>query len=199
MRWLPADSTAWRTLAVSAGFELGLGGLAFLIGWVIGIEVLDGVIPTWNTFAAGIAATVPMIAILFVLLRWPPGSFKELENRMRQWVRVLIAPTGVFGLLLISVAAGIGEELLTRGLIHTWLLLHSPPSVALCLTAVIFGLMHPVSRIYIVMAAIVGAYLGWVWMACDKNLVAPAVAHAFYDFVALLVLSKGGKQSSARP
>ena len=47
---------------------------------------------------------------------------------------------------------------------------------------------------YGVLAALIGVYLGWVWLA-SGNLLAPVVAHALYDFVALVVLVRGPKWS----
>ena len=50
-----------------------------------------------------------------------------------------------------------------------------------------FGLLHPITRAYAVIAALLGAYLGGLWLA-GGNLLTPIVAHALYDFVALVYL-----------
>jgi membrane protease YdiL (CAAX protease family) len=52
---------------------------------------------------------------------------------------------------------------------------------------VVFGIAHWVTTAYAVVAGVVGLYLGLLYVITE-NLLAPAVAHALYDFVALLVL-----------
>ena len=83
-----------------------------------------------------------------------------------------------------------GEEVLTRGLLHTFALNHLAPIVALLVTGIVFGLMHPISTSYVAIAGLIGVYLGWVWQISGPDLIAPAIAHALYDFVALLVLCR---------
>jgi hypothetical protein len=46
---------------------------------------------------------------------------------------------------------------------------------------------HSVSAAYALVAGAVGLYLGSLYLI-TQNLLAPVVAHALYDFVALLVL-----------
>ena len=54
--------------------------------------------------------------------------------------------------------------------------------------SVLFGLAHPITPAYAVLAAMIGVYLGWLWLAFDKNLLVPITAHALYDFLALIYL-----------
>jgi hypothetical protein len=62
-----------------------------------------------------------------------------------------------------------------------------PVWLALVVTAVVFGIAHWVTTAYAVVAGVVGLYLGLLYLRTE-NLLAPAVAHALYDFVALLVI-----------
>lgn len=50
---------------------------------------------------------------------------------------------------------------------------------------VIASLFHLVTKTYAVIATLIGAYLGVIWLAAG-NLLAPITAHAVYDFVALV-------------
>jgi membrane protease YdiL (CAAX protease family) len=61
---------------------------------------------------------------------------------------------------------------------------------AIAAAALLFGLLHAVTTTYAVLAALVGAYLGWLYFLTG-NLLAPIVAHALYDFVALVYLTRG--------
>ena len=56
-----------------------------------------------------------------------------------------------------------------------------------------FGLAHCISREYVVFATVFGLLLGWMAIATG-DLLAPMVAHGGYDFVALLLLTKGGRE-----
>ena len=46
---------------------------------------------------------------------------------------------------------------------------------------------HAITPTYFALASLAGGYLGWVY-ALTGDIAAPIVAHAAYDFVALLVL-----------
>jgi membrane protease YdiL (CAAX protease family) len=100
-------------------------------------------------------------------------------------------------LIVISLCAGIGEELLFRGWLMNWLAdtiaLASPAIdsqlvmiVALIGSSIVFGLFHPITRLYIVLAALMGLYFGGLMM-WTGNLLVPMTAHAAYDAVQLLI------------
>lgn len=190
MRWLPADGLAWRTLLFTAGFEFGLGLVAWATGRFVGIDVLQSVQFSANGFVIGILATVPLLVMLCCLLRWPSGPLGKLVDKTRHIARTFLAPCGIVGLAVVALGAGVGEEMLTRGLLHTFALKHLAPSVALLVTGIVFGLMHPISTSYVAITGLIGIYLGWVWQISGPNLIAPAIGHALYDFIALLVLCR---------
>jgi membrane protease YdiL (CAAX protease family) len=54
----------------------------------------------------------------------------------------------------------------------------------------VFGLAHPISTTYAVLASLIGIYLGFLFVATD-NLLVPIVTHAAYDFLALVYLLSG--------
>ncbi|MEZ5326813.1 MAG: CPBP family intramembrane glutamic endopeptidase [Verrucomicrobiales bacterium] len=191
MRWLPADCLAWRTLVFVAGFELGLGGVAWGVGSVAGIDVLQSAQLSARGVVIGTLATVPLLLMLVCMLRWPMGPLARLVDKTRHMALMFLAPCGIVGLAIVALAAGVGEEMLTRGLIHTFALEHLSSIVALLVTGLVFGLMHPISRSYVLVAGLIGVYLGWVWRISGPDLVAPAIVHALYDFVALVVLCRG--------
>jgi membrane protease YdiL (CAAX protease family) len=123
--------------------------------------------------------------------RYPIGPLKELAELVRRVIVPLFAETPVWELLVISAAAGWGEELLFRGLLqtlvsdwtgHAWL--------GLLVASLLFGLVHPMSVTYFVVATLIGFYLGWLLLATD-NLLVPMIAHGAYDFVALVYLLHG--------
>ena len=59
--------------------------------------------------------------------------------------------------------------------------------LAVALTSIVFGLAHFISFTYAAYATVVGVYLGVLLIVFD-NLLVPVLAHATYDFVALVYL-----------
>ena len=85
--------------------------------------------------------------------------------------------------------AGIGEELLFRGVLQPALAAHLPTWIAVVAVGTLFGLAHWLTAAYAVLAGIVGIYLGALF-ALSGNLLVPIAAHACYDLVALFVLAR---------
>ena len=69
--------------------------------------------------------------------------------------------------------------------------------MALSVASVLFGLGHLITPVYAVLAAVIGFYLGALFLATDNLLIA-IVAHGLYDFVALLYLIRRRGEGSAR-
>ncbi len=85
---------------------------------------------------------------------------------------------------LLSIVAGIGEELLFRGVLQTALDRHFPVLVAIALPSFLFGALHARTLFYAVAAGIAGAYFGILFWGTG-SLFAPIVTHAAYDYIAL--------------
>ncbi len=168
-------------------FEAVLGLVASLLGWARGAPpwaLLD-----WNSRAVawGLLATLPPLALLAVSMRIPTGPLRRLNDLVGKLLTELFADSSLFDLALISLAAGVGEELLFRGFLQPLAADYLGPTAALVIVSVLFGLAHALTKTYAILATVVGFYLGWLWLAFD-NLLVPIVAHAAYDFVALVYL-----------
>jgi predicted enzyme related to lactoylglutathione lyase len=110
-------------------------------------------------------------------------------RRIEREVAPIFQGIGPGGLALLAALAGIGEETLFRGVLQPWLAAAIPVWPAVLITGVVFGALHPVSPTYVLLAGLAGAYFGAL-LVLTGNLLAPIVAHAGYDFVALLVLAR---------
>ncbi len=186
----PENPAGFR-LAVLVESALGLAalGLAKLLGVSLGEQFAAGPSALMYDVLLGVVATLPMLAMFWAMLdsRWQP--LVELQLQVRRMVRELFPRASVMQLALIAVLAGVGEELLFRGVLQTAVGEWTTPLVGLVLASLVFGALHAVTWLYFVLATLIGAYLGWLLIEF-KDLTVPIVAHGLYDFVALLFLTR---------
>jgi membrane protease YdiL (CAAX protease family) len=160
-----------------------------VLGWWLDSPPFDRL--RWNlgSLAWGAVATVPLLLALLWCRRttWPPVA--RLVTLVTEKLAPLFRGASVPELALLAMLAGLGEEVLFRGVLQDALAGWLPVWLALTLGAIVFGLAHWISTTYAVAAGIVGLYLGALYLFAD-NLLAPIVTHALYDFVALLVLTR---------
>ena len=168
---------------------LGLGYWLQQPAW----QNLLGATP-WETLLAtgvGLLAAVPMLAVLLITRRLPWGPVRRLCQLVDEQLMPLFANASLAGLLLLSLAAGFGEEMLFRGVLQDWLAnwLGGDAGLwgALVLVSLLFGLCHWLTTAYAVFAFMISLYLGMVYWV-SGSLLSVVVAHAAYDFVALLWL-----------
>jgi uncharacterized protein len=168
-------------------FEAGLAPLALVIGWLLGQRPLEGFEWAARDAAWGAVAALPMLGMFWLAWRWPAGSLAEIKKYCIEELIPVFRDCGWHDLALIALVAGIGEELLFRGTIQAalsrWLGLWPGLAVA----SLLFGFLHPITPTYVAIATLLGAYLGAVWIATG-NLLTVIIAHALYDFVALVIL-----------
>ncbi len=185
----PGAAVAW-----ALRFEAGLGLAAILLGLLIGHPALAGFGGSSRSQAGwdvlwGTAATLPLFALLVLSDLYPIGPLRSLQETMDEKVLQLFAGTSLDQLALIAFAAGLGEELLFRGVLQTALIDWTGVGWGIGLTALFFGGCHYISHTYAAFAAAIGLYLGLLYF-WTGNLVAPIVTHGLYDFLALAYLLK---------
>jgi membrane protease YdiL (CAAX protease family) len=171
-------------VALMLALECGLGVLAILLGALFGVASLAGLRFDLRALVAGALATIPMLAMLLCVWRSNHPSLRLVRERMFDAVRELFPRASLAELACVSAAAGFGEEALFRGFLQGGLEHALGSGPALIAASVAFGLVHPVTRAYVVLASLLGAYLGTLWLV-SGNLLAPMVAHGLYDFIAL--------------
>jgi membrane protease YdiL (CAAX protease family) len=110
-----------------------------------------------------------------------------LVNLVVEQLGPVLASRSAAQLALVATLAGLAEETLFRGVIQVGLTRVLPESAALVAASVAFGLAHFVTPTYAVLAGLAGLYLGSLYQL-QGNLLVPIVAHALYDFMALLYL-----------
>ena len=185
------NAARFRTVALAVLVEGGLVFLALALGWLLDINPLSRLSLELAGVGWGLVAALPMLAAFFVMRRWPVGPLAGLKKFSEDVVLPMMRPLTTVDLLGISCLAGLGEEMLFRGLAQDLLGTQIPLVYAIAAAALMFGVVHAITPTYFVLASVAGAYLGWVY-ALTGDMATPIVAHALYDFVALLVLVRGG-------
>jgi membrane protease YdiL (CAAX protease family) len=170
-------------------FEAGLGAFAWALGWWFERPPLAGFRWDPRDAVVGILITVPMYAGFLVCVHWPIGPLARIKRFSDEVLRPLFEPCSYVELGLISVTAGIGEEMLFRGLLQATFTDWWGAAAGLVAASVLFGLMHLITPTYALLAGSLGLYLGGIWLA-NGNLLSVIVAHALYDFLALIYLVK---------
>jgi membrane protease YdiL (CAAX protease family) len=195
----PSEEKVPTNIAPSAmAFEAGLAVVALILGDVFGHSPLETLQITADKVGSnigaclwGVLATLPLLALFLAMERVPFDIFRDLSRLVDEKIIPLFSESTVVQLALLAFAAGVGEELLFRGLIQDGLAMTiGVPNgfiAGLVVSSVIFGLCHSITPSYFVLATIMGAYLGLLFWWTD-NLLAPIVTHALYDFVAIVYM-----------
>ena len=161
---------------------LGLGRLGGVPA--LGLLRLDA-----QGVAVGAAATLPMLGLLLWCLRTTWRPMRRLVGLVEERLGPYLAGASGWGIVLLALLAGLGEEILFRGVVQAWLAERAPLWLAIGAAGVLFGIGHWLSASYAALATVIGVYLGIVFVL-SGNLLAPIIAHAAYDVVALFVLAR---------
>jgi membrane protease YdiL (CAAX protease family) len=128
---------------------------------------------SWLDLALSIFATAALLLLFMILLRTSAAPLRRIREILERVLRPLIGNCHWLELAAVSIAAGVGEEWLFRGV----------------LASIAFGFCHYITRTYFILATVLGAVFGWLYFATN-NLLVVIVIHALYDFIALLILQR---------
>jgi len=139
----------------------------------------------------GIVKTIPL-GLFAYILDFFEKDMPALQNVTKATQRTILSLLGgkfkpviaiVFSIAL-GLAAGLGEEMLFRGIMQYELQSRLGDILSLGITATIFGLLHAVTPVYALLATMAGAYFGWIYQSAG-NLAVPIITHTVYDIAAL--------------
>ena len=196
MNQSPIASAHRRWFVFGAVVEGSLTGLAVVLAWLFHC-------PLWSELSGGawavglgLLGALPMLIALAATCHSSWGPLREIRELLETRFLPLFASWSVAQLALISALAGLGEELLFRGVLQGGLTPRVGLPLAMVISNIIFGACHLLTRTYGLMAALMGAYFGMLWLQTG-SLLTPVVAHAAYDFLALLYFVH--RATSAKP
>jgi uncharacterized protein len=177
--------------------EGGLALAAAFLAWLLGVRLRDqfpSAAATWAAaIARGILAALPMLVLFWVLVHSKRAAMRQLRQQVEWLVREMFPAGSALQFGFVALLAGVGEELLFRGVLQAKIVEWTSPAAGLIIASLLFGAAHALSRLYFFLATVIGLYLGWFALLFGE-LVTPIVAHALYDFLALVYLSRTGKR-----
>jgi hypothetical protein len=158
---------------------------AFGFAWILEQPALGMLHLRATDALMGLGASVPLVVLFVWSLDSSWSPLATVREFLESQVRAFFGPWSWWQLAAVSLAAGVCEEVLFRGVLQTGLSRWLGPGAALVLASAAFGLCHCVNRAYAVLAGSLGAGLGGL-MLCTDNLLTPIVTHTVYDFAALV-------------
>ncbi len=121
----------------------------------------------WTETSLGLFVAGTMAALVWAISHWVSPS--AVAEEMMKQVTVVSAA-------VLSISAGIGEEILFRGALQ--------PRFGIALTALLFGILHSTygSVTHVGLAVLMGALLGLVYRR-QRNILSPIVGHSAYNLL----------------
>ena len=172
-------------------FEAALILVAVALGWLADINPFATLAFSETALAYGLLGTAPLFLMFLGL--------EQVQGRSVVTIRKLLLNTLGPGLhryhwtdlFMLAAIAGVSEELLFRGVLQPWIESSWGITAGLIGSNIVFGLVHAVTPLYALLAALVGIYLGLsLDYGGERNLLTPIIIHGFYDFLAFVALMR---------
>lgn len=174
---------------VAAGAEGGVLALGLVLAALAGLTPLSTI--DWNgrDLAIGLGVAVGLFPLFL--------SARSLRRQVREILGVPLANCRWWELVLLAALAGLGEELLFRGVLEPWLARWNPLWAAL-LVNLLFGLLHALSLQYFLAAMAIGLLMSALqqWPG-EPNLLRPIIAHGVYDLFGFLWIAAEVRKAQA--
>jgi len=185
----PKSNMKPQQFLISAGiFEGILLTVAFVGGWLTGINPTALLRWSNSDFLLGLLATLPMLAVLAVCMLSTIPALLQMRQVLKELLGPVLLQCRLHDLLLLSLLAGICEEVFFRGFLFPWIA-SGNHFLGIMLSSLLFGLAHALTPGYAVFAAFLGLYLtGLLAADATPNLLIPIVAHTLYDLIAFAAL-----------
>ncbi|MBP7778963.1 MAG: CPBP family intramembrane metalloprotease [Acidobacteria bacterium] len=179
---------AVRLTTVALGTQAGLGTIGLVAARAAGVPVSSGLERPVVGAVAGLLVAGVLAAANYRWLHAPTGVFTRVRSAVDEVLVPTFAILSPLQIVLVSLAAGLGEELFFRGWLQA--VIGSVPA------ALAFGVAHvagPRMLAFGVWATGMGLVLGGLATATG-GLLAPVVAHACYDVLAFQYLGAAARR-----
>ncbi len=177
-------------------FESALVLVAIFLGWIADIDPFENLHFSETAIAYGVIGTVPLFLMFLAMEQIQLESVVKIRNLLLETLGPGLHRYHWTDLFILAAIAGISEEILFRGVIQPWMESSWGMAAGLIGSNIIFGLVHAVTPLYAVLAALVGIYLGLsLDYGGDRNLLTPVIIHGLYDFLAFVALMRAYRAS----
>ena len=186
-------SPAMMLTLVGVQVEGGLAILAILIAWFARIPLRDMFVFELSAFLFVLVGIIPMLLFCRVIYLLPFRTVEFTRRFLQSVYRDFIRHCTVTQLLLVAIMSGVGEELLFRGVLQTAVTQGFGGEtrgliIGVALASLLFGLAHPINKLYVVLCFVIGIWLGLIFAWSGNNLIVPITIHALYNFILFLAL-----------
>ncbi len=177
-----------------------VGGQAVLVGIAVAMSALlktpnfgfgPDISFSFYSIGRGVLMTIPLGLLAWALdqIEAKIPALQDVTTATQRSVLALLGSTfkpglGLLVAISLGVAAGLGEEMLFRGVFQYALVERLGKVAAVGLSSVVFGLLHAVTPMYAFLATLASVYFGYLYIDTG-NLAVPIVTHAVYDVGAL--------------
>jgi len=170
-------------------FEGSLILVAIVLGWLLDVDPFVNLHFSELALIYGIFGTLPLFFIFLALFQIELQQVRRIITLLHETLGPSLYRRNWADLFILAAVAGISEEVLFRGVIQPWMESLWGMTAGLIGSNIIFGLVHAVTPLYALLAALVGIYLGvFLDYGGARNLFIPIVIHGLYDFLAFMII-----------
>lgn len=156
--------------------------VAFIIKALLDVKLSLLTQNIFRDICIGTIGAIPPLLCAILALSKKADRFlilRSLRRTVIQLVSVLFAHARIPDILFISLLAGCAEEILFRGVIQ--------PATGIIFASILFGLIHFITPAYMLMATLMGLYIGFFFEQFGSILI-PIQIHFLYDLGLLMYI-----------
>jgi membrane protease YdiL (CAAX protease family) len=183
-------------LWIATAFEGGLVLVAYVLGGWVSIDPLESLRLDVTAAFWGVLGSLLLYGLFMVSERME--ATRAIREFLIDKMGGLLASCSRLELLYLGCLAGLTEEILFRGVLQTWLERDWGWAGGLIFSNLIFALVHWITPTYALLAGLCGLFLGFMLdIGPERNLLAPILTHAIYDFLAFIVVAQAWRARKA--
>jgi membrane protease YdiL (CAAX protease family) len=156
----------YTSILKSSWANLGLYSSLFLLTILLGFRLKRRIEPSyrasWKPIALADVGLIFIVTLGLYFLIDPLTDLLPMPEFFKRLILELLSDRSMATVLMLVVAAPIGEELLFRGIILDGLLKNYPPQKAIFWSALFFGAAH-LNPWQFIAGFILGFFMGWIY------------------------------------
>ncbi|WP_417386643.1 CPBP family intramembrane glutamic endopeptidase [Gimesia sp.] len=168
--------------------SIGIIVIAFGVGWGLDVSPLANLNWNWTDLLIGALAALPLYLFFFWTAKLPIKGFQQIQQFLIEELGPRVEHGKIWELFILCIFIGLGEEMLFRGVLQSWATQYGV-IVAIVFTNILFGVLHSITRLYVIVATLMGVYMSLLLILfTPQNLLIPVTTHTVYDFMCFLYI-----------